>query len=422
MMDRFPTPTQDQLRDESSLSGQAVGILNPTNEEEACAMIRENGEYGFRFQGTRTGICGGSVPDGELMLGTAFMKWLGDPVEDGDDILLPVGAGVTLDQLEKPLAKNWPDYLWPPHPTEETATVGGVCVLGSKGLNACHYGETRRYIAGVHLVDREGNLEEVTDPARLDEIVGSEGREGLVTEVTIRLVRKPEATWAVALFFEDEQDAAKCAMDAEELFRGGEVFITANEFLDGDSLALIDEFRETSEALRSVPAFPEGTKAMLYIEIAGPAARLMPSLMPIVQCAAANGSDPDKSWAQTGAQGIEQLRALRHGISEAVNAQIARRHADEPGIVKLGLDLAWPERQLPEVLAGYRADLADSGLRSVIFGHAYDRNLHVNIIPSDMEEYRRGEELMRKWVTEGTAAGAVAFGEHRLGRLKARLL
>ena len=94
-MSRFPKPTIDQLRDESSLSGHAEGILNPTNEKEAAEMIRENKDLEIRFQGTRTGICGGSVPDGGLMLGTAFMKWVADPETDGDDLLSWVGAGVT---------------------------------------------------------------------------------------------------------------------------------------------------------------------------------------------------------------------------------------------------------------------------------------------------------------------------------------
>ena len=422
-MSKFPTPTTDQLKDESSLSGKAEGILNPTNEQEAANMIRDNREYKITFQGTRTGICGGSVPEGGIMLGTAFMKWLREPVEDGDDVLLPVGAGVTLDQLEKPLRKNWSEYIWPPHPTEETATVGGICALGSKGINACHYGDTRQYIAGVHIIDSEGHLREVTYPAELDRIVGCEGEEGLITEVTIRLVRKPEATWAVALFFEEEQDAAKCAGEMKSLFdKDPDVFITANEFLDGSSIRLLDDFRETSEALQSVPAFPENTEAMLYIEIAGSAAKMMPSLMPIIQCAAACGSDPDKSWAQTSEQGVEQLRAVRHAVSQAANAFIARRHSEDDRIVKLGLDLARPEESFAEVLAGYRKDLSDSGLASVSFGHVYNNNIHVNLLPEDYEEYKKGEDLMRKWVSEGISRGGKAFDEHRLGRLKKRLL
>ncbi len=422
-MSRFPKPTIDQLRDESSLSGHAEGILNPTNEKEAAEMIRENKDLEIRFQGTRTGICGGSVPEGGLMLGTAFMKWVADPETDGDDLLSWVGAGVTLDQLEKPIRRNYPDYMWPPHPTEETATVGGIAALGSKGINACHYGETRKYIEAVKIIDRDGELHEITDPEELDRVIGSEGKDGLITQVKIRLVKKPEATWAVALFFEDEQDAAKCATEILGLFDNDpDVFITADEFLDKDSLDLLDAFREVSEALEQVPAFPEGTNAMVYAEVAGPAVKMMPSLMPLIQCAAANGGDPDKSWAQMSEQGVDQLRAVRHAISEAVNAKIARAHQEEPGIVKLGLDLAWPEKDLAEILARYRADLDASGLRSVIFGHVYNCNLHVNIIPKDLEEYERGEQLMRKWVTEGMAEGARAFDEHGMGRLKKRLL
>ena len=77
MAGKYPTPTMDQLKDESGLRGNAEGILNPTTETEAAEMIKNNKDVPITFQGTRTGICGGSVPDGGIMIGTAFLKWLG---------------------------------------------------------------------------------------------------------------------------------------------------------------------------------------------------------------------------------------------------------------------------------------------------------------------------------------------------------
>ena len=423
MSGKYPTPTMDQLKDESGLRGNAEGILNPTTEAEAAEMIKNNKDVPITFQGTRTGICGGSVPDGGIMLGTAFLKWLGEPVEDGEDILLPVGAGVTLDQLEKPLRKNYCGYVWPPHPTEETATVGGICVLGSKGLNACHYGDTRQYIAGVHLIDKDGQLLDITDPAELDKIVGSEGSMGLVTQVTIRLVPAPEATWGVALFFDDENSAAGCAEEMMGLFDSNpDVYLTANEFLDRGSLDVIDDFRNVSDVLQSVPDFPEGTQAMLYVEISGKASQMMPSLMPIIQCSAKYGSDPDTSWAQNSEQGVAQLHAVRHAVSEGINAKISRKHTDDERIVKLGLDLARSGDNFSQILAKYRKDLHTIGITSAVFGHVYNNNLHVNLIPDNAEEYEKGENLMRKWVQEGIEDGAQVFSEHGLGRLKKRLL
>ena len=422
-MGKFPTPTIDQLKDESGLSGVAEGILNPTSEDEAVNMIRDNCNMKITYQGTRTGICGGSVPDGGLMLGSAFLKWLGDPIESGDEILLPEGAGVTLDQLETPLRKDYSDYIWPPHPTEETATLGGICVLGSKGLNACHYGDTRRYIAGVHIIDKDGNLHDVTDDEILDRIVGSEGSLGFVTQVTIRLVKKPEATWGVAMFFEDEMKAAECGEELKNLFDSNEnVFLTANEFLDKDSLNLIDEFRTVSDALRSVPDFPDGTEAMLYVEISGAMSQMMPSLMPLIQCATKYGSDPDKSWAQNSEQGVTQLHKVRHAVSEAVNAKVSRARADDNRIVKLGLDIARPGANFEEILKKYRDDLKNTNLSTVVFGHVYNNNLHVNILPKTGEEYEEGLALMKKWTAEAIEEGAQVFQEHRLGRIKRELL
>lgn len=423
MAGKYPTPTISQLKDESSLSGYAEGILNPTTEDEAIKMIADNRDLNITFQGTRTGICGGSVPESGIMIGTAFLKWMGEPVEDGEDILVPVGAGVTLDQLSKPLHKNYKGYIWPPHPTEETATVGGVCALGSKGLNACYYGDTRKYIAGVHIIDSEGKLKSITEPETLDKIVGSEGSEGLITEVTIRLVPAPEAIWGIVLFFDDENKAAQCAEEMKGLFdNNSDVFLTANEFMDRESMNIVDDLRKVSEALQPVPEFPGDAQAMLFVELSGNESQMMPSLMPIIQCSSKFGSDPDKSWVQNSEQGLAQLHAVRHAVSEGVNAAISRKHSEEEKIVKLGLDLARPEDNFPHVLAKYRKDLQNISIRSAVFGHVYNNNLHVNLIPASAEEYDSGEELMRKWIQEGLDEGAQAFEEHGLGKLKKRLI
>lgn len=416
-------PTQDQLRDESGLRGTAEGILNPTNEADAIEMIRDYKDRGITFQGTRTGICGGSVPDGGVIIGTAWMKWVWDRQEDGDDILAHVGAGVTLDQLDTALRRDYEGYIWPPRPTEVTATVGGVVALGSKGINAVHYGETRKYVAGVKLIDNEGEHRVVTDPDELDKIVGSEGKMGLITDVTVRLVKKPEATWGVALFFDDEMKAAACAQEMKTLFDSNPaVFLTGNEFIDKDGMNLIDEFREQSDALAPVPEFPAGAEAMLYVEISGSMSQMMPSLMPIIQCAGKHGSDPNTSWAQTSEAGVEQLHAVRHAVAEGSNVRIAQARLEDESIVKLGLDIARPDADFAQVLADYRADLNATDVASVVFGHVYNNNLHVNLLPKNKAEYDEAEELMKKWVAKGIEDGAEVFGEHRMGKIKAKLL
>ena len=149
---------------------------------------------------------------------------------------------------------------------------------------------------------------------------------------------------------------------------------------------------------------------------------MMPSLMPIIQCSAKYGSDPDTSWAQNSEQGVAQLHAVRHAVSEGINAKISRKHTDDERIVKLGLDLARPGDNFSQILAKYRKDLHNIGITSAVFGHVYNNNLHVNLIPDNAEEYEKGETLMRKWVQEGIEDGAQVFSEHGLGRLKKRLL
>ena len=113
---------------------------------------------------------------------------------------------------------------------------------------------------------------------------------------------------------------------------------------------------------------------------------------------------------------------FRHAIPECVNMLIDKRKQKDKTITKLGTDMAVPDSQLEEVMALYNRMLQEQGLESAIWGHIGNNHLHVNILPNDGEEYKKGQQLYRQWAAYVTEKGGAVSAEHGVGKLKAGVL
>jgi D-lactate dehydrogenase (cytochrome) len=121
----------------------------------------------------------------------------------------------------------------------------------------------------------------------------------------------------------------------------------------------------------------------------------------------------DDSWFAIGLEDQKRMRAFRHAIPEAVYESIT-----EGGQTKIGTDMAVPDDRFAELLAFYRAGLAASGLRNVIYGHAGNCHLHVNLFAGGQEEYATARALYDTFVTKALALGGTISAEHGVGKLK----
>ena len=119
---------------------------------------------------------------------------------------------------------------------------------------------------------------------------------------------------------------------------------------------------------------------------------------------------------------LDRLMFFRHAIPECVNMLIDQRKKKNKEITKLGTDMAVPDAALEETMAMYNTMLKERGLQSAIWGHVGNNHLHVNILPNDSEEYRKGKELYNDWAAKITAKGGAVSAEHGVGKLKAGFL
>ena len=97
---------------------------------------------------------------------------------------------------------------------------------------------------------------------------------------------------------------------------------------------------------------------------------------------------------------------------------IDERRREDPSITKLGSDMSVPDDRLHDVVALYRRTLLEVGLESATWGHIGNNHLHVNVLPRDADDYRRGQELFASWAAEVTSMGGAVSAEHGVGKLK----
>ena len=286
--------------------GHAPGVAFPRNEGQCAALIR--GAARILPIGAQSSLTGGATPMGELVLSSSKM----DAVGELADTRVTVQPGVTLTTLRETLDLAGRSY--PPVPTFEGATVGGVVSTNAAGAATFKYGTTRDWVRGLtvllacgELLDLERGQVRTSDgrfvvdtsqgtivvptPAYplprvpkhsagyhaapdldlVDLFVGSEGTLGVVTSVTLDVLpRRPEICVAL-IVLDDEPQAAALAgrlrdvsMDTRRRRDPAGLDVMAIEYLDRRS---IDLARAGGAGRRTRVSIPEAAGAVLLLQI-----------------------------------------------------------------------------------------------------------------------------------------------------------
>ena len=240
------------------------------------------------------------------------------------------------------------------------------------------------------------------DMDMIDLFVGSEGTLGVITEIELRLMPRPNAIQSLTLFLPTQEaviDLVKIARakHAEPV----EASLAAMEFFDHDALDLLRKAKLTNPAFEAIPALKPHYHSALYLEYhsrgletaatakGDDAGAIEEAVMELMESVTDLGGSDDDTWFATTDREMEPIKAFRHATPEAVNLLIAERKRNCPNLIKLGTDMSVPDDQLAAAMAMYDAGVAENGLESVMFGHIGNNHIHVNILPHDMDEYTR---------------------------------
>ncbi|MDD2980713.1 MAG: FAD-binding oxidoreductase [Hespellia sp.] len=429
LIDSMQEKYADYLQDESKLKGSADSISFPANVEEILTVVEQMNKSGtgITIQGGRSGIAGGCVPEGGHVMNMHRFNQILSAEENLDGTAqITVEAGITLLDMNQEIGRQFKknSFFWPVQPSETTATVGGILASGAKGINEFHYGDSRQYVDSLSMVLADGSYRVVTGKEELGQMIGSEGIYGVITEATLHLLPKPESVWGISFFFENAEDAY-CFCDT--INKKGNVpdctqaWIEAAEYLDSNSLRMIEKQKPYMSKIKNVPDIPDKFQSMVYVELAGEEESIEELAYIYMETAEEYGSNPDEAWAVTGEAEVEKMHHFRHAAAESVNVYIEQIKKTYPDITKLGTDMTLKDESFPTVMEMYLSDLKREKLNFCIFGHVHENHLHVNILPNSPKEYKKGKELLVTWAKQVKEKKGNVAAENGIGKLKREL-
>ncbi|MCE5197390.1 MAG: FAD-binding oxidoreductase [Armatimonadota bacterium] len=471
MLKSWSSEFDEFLRDESRRIGKADSISFPTTEADVIDAVLQARDLNqaITIQGARTGITAGAVPQGGHVLNLSRMNGIGEVRTDSDgEFRLTVSPGALLTEIREVAAKN--GLFLPPDPTETSASIGGMVACNASGASSFFYGPTRSWVTALRVVLSDGSVISIRrgesftrgrefniynengreivgtlpiytlppvktaagyyvadDMDLIDLFIGMEGTLGVVTQIELKLIPVPKAIASLTAFLPSEEAALRFVRAVRGEDVGGLDYQgmrpIAIEFFNSDSLNLLRDAKSKYGAFSNIPPLKPHFHTAVAIEYHGESDdECEESALAAVELVMALGASDDDTWYATTEREREPLKAFRHAVPEAVNLLIDERKRACPELTKLGTDMSVPALQLERTMSMYRADLQESLLQSVVFGHIGDNHVHVNILPTDMDQYQRGKSLYMSWANEIVAMGGSVSAEHGIGKLKAPML
>ncbi|MGD9559307.1 MAG: FAD-binding oxidoreductase [Oscillospiraceae bacterium] len=430
----FETTVDAWLRDESVLQGFADGIARPATIEAACAAVRHCAEHHLPLtvQGARTGLCGGAVPLGGHILNleglTAVSGFSFDAAAQTGTIT--VQAGLTLKQLQTILEKkqldtgcmdaesieNWRAYVnsgaelcFAPNPTEQNATLGGVAACNAAGAHRCFLSSVAQCVSAAAVITPAGTLAHHSRAdGAIGHLCGAEGSTGAIVQLTLLLESAPKATCGLCAFFPGHAEMVDFLHQLEQQLPDA-VQLRGAECFDGACLAAVQAAQLPTAA--QWPAFPPGTRAALWLRLAGESEDALFDALEAAYGALEGFGAAETALAATSHTDLERLGSMRHTATEAANL------LDTQGLI---VDAVAPKAAYAGLLGGIAEDLERAGLPAVLMGDAACRALHLRILPQAGQEAAAAEYLN----TLGPrlqGAGCRCGPEHGIGRLKKEL-
>ncbi len=383
-------------------------VVLPERTAQVAEILRLCNQEGVKVvpRGAGTSLSGGALPlsDGILLGMSRFNRILDIDFENRTVTAQP---GVT--NLGITRAVEAEGFYYAPDPSSQIAcTIGGNVAENSGGVHCLKYGLTTNNILGLELVTVEGEVIRLggkhLDAEAYDLIgllTGSEGLLGVVTEVTVRILPKPETARAVLMAFHAVEDAGSCV--ASIIANG--IIPAGLEMMDRPAILAAEDFCHAG--------YPREAEALLICELDGPAAEVEHLVGVVTAIARQHGA-----FSTRASESEEERLRFWAGRKNAFPA-VGRISPDY-----YCMDGTIPRGRLAEVLARMREMSERYGLAVANVFHAGDGNLHPLILydankPGELESAERfGADILKLCVE----VGGVLTGEHGVGVEKRDLM
>lgn len=381
-------------------------VVLPRTTKEVSDVLRICHAAGVPVvpRGAGTSLAGGALPTADcVILGVARMNAVLET--DYDNRIIRVQTGRT--NLSVSGAVEEEEFFYAPDPSSQLAcAIAGNIAMNSGGAHCLKYGVTTNNLMGVTMVMMDGTVVEIggahLDAGGLDllgVICGSEGQLGVVTEATLRILRKPEGARPVLIGYDSNEVAGACVSD---IIKAG-VLPVAIEFMDRPCIEACEAFAKAGYPM---------CEALLIVEVEGSDAEIDHQLRLITEIARSHNP--------------VELREARDS-DEAARIWLGRKSAfGAMGQINdyMCLDGTIPVTSLPHVLRRIGEMSKEFGLDVANVFHAGDGNMHPLILfdankPGDLETCEAfGAEILKLCVE----VGGCLTGEHGVGIEKRDLM
>ncbi len=383
-------------------------VVLPETTAQVAAIVRWCHDNGVRVvpRGAGTSLSGGALPlaDGVLLGLSRLNRILHVDYVDRVVVAQPGVTNLAITQ-----AVDAEGFYYAPDPSSQIAcTIGGNVAENAGGVHCLKYGVTTNNVLGVEFVTPQGDVARLGGSTLehggldlLGLVVGSEGLLGIVTEVTVRILPKPESVSAMLIGFGELEDAGRCVAD---IIAAG-IIPAGMEMMDRPAVHAAEAFVGAG--------YPLDAEALLIVELDGPQAECDVLVGRVSEIAKKNAA-----FLVRVAANAEERSAFWAGRKAAFPA--AGRVSPD----YYCMDGTIPRRKLPDVLARIRALSDDHGLGVINVFHAGDGNLHPLILYDANEpgQLERAEKFGEDILTLCVEVGGVLTGEHGVGVEKRDLM
>jgi glycolate oxidase len=381
--------------------GLPAALVFPANTQEVAAAVAYMHEHKIPFipRGAGTGLSGGATAlNGEVVISLVRMnKLLAVDYLNRKAVVQPGYINLKLSH-----SISTKGYYYAPDPSSQaTCTIGGNVGENAGGAHCLKYGVTTNHVLGLELVLPSGEIVRVggvpDSPGYdlLGILTGSEGTMGIVTEITVRILKKPQGIKTVVALYDDVNDASQAVSD---IIAAG-IVPAALEMMDNTAI-------DGVESGNYPVGYPRDLGAVLIVEVDGIEAGLQFQIDQVLDVCrkhrvrevrqAASVEERARWWAN---------RKTAFGAMGTISPD----YLVQDGVI--------PRSTLPQVLARVSEISSKYGLRIANVFHAGDGNLHPLIlfdsrIPGEQENaVLAGSEVLKVCAE----VGGTITGEHGVG-------
>ncbi len=376
-------------------------VVLPENEAQVVAILKTCHDLKAQIvpRGAGTGLSGGAMPiaDGVVVSTAKFNKIVSMDKYSRTAVVQPGVRNLAISEAAAPYG-----LYYAPDPSSQIAcTIGGNVAENSGGVHCLKYGLTVHNVLRVRMVTIEGDVVELgnagLDAPGLDLLavfIGSEGMLGIVTEVTVKLVPKPQQARVIMASFDD---VVKGGNAVANVIAAG-IIPAGLEMMDKTSSRMVEPFVKAG--------YDIDAEAILLCESDGTIEEVEEEIGRMSEVLNASGATAI-AVSQSEAERLRFWSGRKNAFPAA--GRISPDYYCMDGTI--------PRKKLAEVLLGIAKMEGKYGLRCANVFHAGDGNLHPLILfdANLADEFHRAELFGAEILELCVAVGGTITGEHGVG-------